>query len=192
MASASSSCVAGRPSAGSSFRAAARPVPALVDVRRHPDRARLAGHRALDRLADPPGGVRRELEALAVVKLLDGPVEADNAVLDQVAERDATTAIALRDRDHEPEIRVDHPLLRRFVAALDRLRQGDLLGSERVAPDLVEEEIEGAGRGGRSTASSSPRSKSSSTAGAPSVDEIPLLVLEQRLHFRVIQDGLDG
>ena len=45
-------------------------VPPLVDVRRHADRPRLSCDRALHRLADPPGGVGRELEALPVVELL--------------------------------------------------------------------------------------------------------------------------
>src|SRR5262245_12014065 len=45
-------------------------VELLDDVNRDPDGPRLVGERASDRLADPPGGVRRELEALAVVELL--------------------------------------------------------------------------------------------------------------------------
>ena len=45
-------------------------VELLDDVDGNPDRARLVGDRSRDRLADPPGGVRRELEALAIVELL--------------------------------------------------------------------------------------------------------------------------
>jgi hypothetical protein len=45
-------------------------VELLDDVDRDADRARLVGERAGDRLADPPGRVRGELEALAVVELL--------------------------------------------------------------------------------------------------------------------------
>jgi hypothetical protein len=59
--------------------------------------------------------------------------------------------VALRDRDHEPEIRVDHPLLGGCVAALDPLRQLDLLlrRQQRVAADLVQEELQAVrGRGG--------------------------------------------
>ena len=61
-------------------------VPALVDVRRHADRRATGSQRSAARLADPPGGVRRELEPLAPVELLDRPVEPDDAVLDQVEE----------------------------------------------------------------------------------------------------------
>jgi hypothetical protein len=43
--------------------------------------------------------------------------------------------VALRDRDHEAEVRVDHPLLGRGVAVLDPLRERDLLGRrEQLVP----------------------------------------------------------
>ena len=64
-------------------------------------------------------------------------------------------AVALRDRDHEPQVRVDHPLLRDEVAPLDALGEGDLVGGgeQLVAADLVEEELQAVGgdtaRGGR-------------------------------------------
>ena len=63
------------------------PVHALDDVDGHPDRPRLVRERAGDRLANPPGRVRRELEALAVVELLRATDEADGALLDQVEKR---------------------------------------------------------------------------------------------------------
>jgi hypothetical protein len=50
---------------------------ALDDVHRDADRARVVRDRALHRLADPPGRVRRELVAAAPVELLDGAVEAE-------------------------------------------------------------------------------------------------------------------
>jgi hypothetical protein len=119
-------------------------LPALVHVRRDADRSRLTGDRTLDRLSDPPGRVRRELEPLPPVELLDRAVEADDAVLDQVAERHTVAAVALRDVDDEPEVAVDHSLLRREIAALDPLRERDLLrrSQQRVAADLVQEELE--------------------------------------------------
>ena len=84
----------GSRSSSSSRRLRARPsfIAALVDVRRHADRAGLVRDRALAGLADPPGRVGRELEALAPVELLGGAVEADDPVLDQVAQRDALDA----------------------------------------------------------------------------------------------------
>src|SRR5207245_5645110 len=57
-------------------------VQLLDHVDRHPDRSRLVGERAGDGLPDPPRGVGRELEALAVVELLRRADEADRALLD--------------------------------------------------------------------------------------------------------------
>jgi hypothetical protein len=52
--------------------------------------------------------------------------------------------VALRDRDDETEVRVDHELLRLAVAPLDALGELDFLfGSEQlVAAGLIEEELE--------------------------------------------------
>jgi hypothetical protein len=53
--------------------------------------------------------------------------------------------VALRDRDDEAEVGVDHPLLRREVAALDALGERDLVGrgQQLVAAGLVQEQLEG-------------------------------------------------
>src|SRR4029453_17576369 len=77
----------------------------LLHVHGHADRRRLVRARALARLADPPRRVRRELEPLAVVELLDRAVEADHAVLDEIEERHAMAAVSLRDRHHQAEVR---------------------------------------------------------------------------------------
>ena len=52
--------------------------------------------------------------------------------------------VALRDRDDEPEVGLDHVLLRAHVAALDSLGERDLLirGQERHLADLAEVEPE--------------------------------------------------
>src|SRR5215218_713906 len=84
--------------------------PALVDMRRHADRRRLVRDGALARLPDPPGGVGRELVAPAPVELLDGAVQPDHALLDEIAERQPMALVALRDRDHQAEVGIDHPL----------------------------------------------------------------------------------
>jgi hypothetical protein len=131
-----------------SSRSAPRDLPlALADVHGDPDRARLVGQAALDRLPDPEGRVRRELVALAPVELLGGADQPEDALLDQVEERELLALVLLRDRDDEPQVRVDHALLRPEVALLDPLRELDLLvgRQERIAPDLVEEELEGIG-----------------------------------------------
>jgi len=83
----SSASVAGRPSFSS--RAGAGLLQAgerVASVDRQPDRATSVGDAPGDRLADPPRGIRRELEALAPVELLDGVHQAEVALLDQVEE----------------------------------------------------------------------------------------------------------
>ena len=123
-------------------------VQLLDDVDGHPDRAPLVGERAGDRLADPPRRVRRELVALAPVELLGGADEADRPLLDQIEERQPLVAVALRDRDDEAEVRLDHLLLRAVVAALDPLRELDLLGGGQQLDlaDVLEEELQRVGR----------------------------------------------
>src|SRR3954467_9817393 len=93
-------------------------VQLLDDVDRDADRARLVGERAGDRLADPPGRVRGELEALAVVELLRRARQAERALLDQVQEREALVAVVLGDRDPQTQVGLDHLLRGVEVAAL--------------------------------------------------------------------------
>ena len=119
----------------------------LDDVDGHPDRPRLVGERPRDGLADPPGGVGRELVAPAPVELLDGADQAERAFLDQVEERQALVAVVLRDRDDEPQVGLDHPLLGERVVGLDPLRELDLLGGgqQRMATGLAQEELQRVG-----------------------------------------------
>ena len=133
------------------LRGAPQLQPALLHVDRDPDRVGLVRDRTLTGLADPPRRIRRELEALPVVELLDRAVEADRAVLDQVEQRQAVALVALGDRDDEAQVRVRHPLLGGVVAALDPLRERDLLGGgqQLVAADLVQKELQAVGRARR-------------------------------------------
>ena len=147
--SAISSAVGSRPELGDELAlGAADLVELLDDVDRDADRARLVGQRAGDRLADPPGRVGRELEALAVVELLRRADEAERALLDEVQERQALVAVVLGDRDDQAQVRLDHLLLGVEVAALDALGEVDLL-LRREQPDLadvLQEQLKGVGR----------------------------------------------
>src|SRR5215217_6205178 len=107
------------------------------------DRACLVGERASYRLAYPPSGVRRELESSAVVEFLGGSHQADCALLDEVEEGQAPVAIALGNRDDQPEVGANHVLSRLVVAALDLLRKFDLLGGREEIDlgDVPEEEL---------------------------------------------------
>ena len=122
----------------------------LVHVHGHADDGGLVRDRALAGLADPPGGVGRELEPAPPVELLDRAIQPDDAVLDQIEQAQPVALVALGDRDHEAEVRVDHPLLRCRVAALDALRERDLLrrGEQRVAAGAVHEQGQRVGGAG--------------------------------------------
>ena len=117
---------------------------ALPDVNRQPDRPALVREAALDRLADPEGRVGGELVALAPVELLRGADQAEDALLDEVEQRQLVALVALGQRDHQPQVGVDHALLRLEVAALDPLGELDLLlrRQERVPADVAQEELE--------------------------------------------------
>ena len=143
-----------------------QPCERVARVHREPDRAARVRDAAGDRLADPPRGVRGELEALAPVELLDRVHQAEVALLDQVQQREARGLVLLGDRDDEAQVRLHEgalgivavpdvlaelTLLGRgqglaagfqlgagFVAALDLLGEADLvvLGEQRVLPDI--------------------------------------------------------
>jgi hypothetical protein len=110
-------------------------------VHRDADRAGLVRNPTLDRLADPPRGVGRELVAAAVVELLGGADQAEHAVLDQVQEGQALALVVLRDRDHEPQVRADHAVLGVMIAALDPFGELHLFlrGQQAMPSDLVQE-----------------------------------------------------
>ena len=92
-------------------RGAHQLVDRLDHVHRNADRARLVGDRAGDRLADPPGGIGRELVAAAIFEFVDRLHQADIAFLDQIEELQAAVGVFLGDRDHQPQIGLDHLLL---------------------------------------------------------------------------------
>jgi hypothetical protein len=92
-------------------------------VHRDADRAALIGHGAGDRLANPPGGVGAELEAAAVLELVDRPHQAGVAFLDQVQEAQAAVAILLGDRDDQPQVAFGQFPLGLLVLGIDHLEE---------------------------------------------------------------------
>ena len=64
--------------------------------------------------------------------------------LDQIEERQPLVAVVLRDRDDQPQVGLDHRLLCVRIAALDALRELDLLcgGQQRVASGVAEEQLQ--------------------------------------------------
>ena len=75
------------------------------------DHARLLCDTPGDGLADPPGRVGGELEALGVVELLDGADQAGIAFLDEVEHRQLRPGVLARDGDDEPQVGLDELLL---------------------------------------------------------------------------------
>src|SRR5581483_3649199 len=125
---------------------------ALDDVHGDADSARVIRDGALHRLPDPPSRVGRELVPAAPVELLDGAIQTERPLLDQIEERHAEAAVAFGDRHDEPQVRLDHAPLGAPVATLDRLREHDFLvrGQELVLADVGEEELQAVARAGRS------------------------------------------
>ena len=94
-----SSVVGSRPNSCSSRLATLRSFDQHVDhVHRNANRAGLIGNRAGNRLANPPRGVRAELEAAAILVLIDGSHQAGVAFLNQVQEAQAAVAVLLGDQ----------------------------------------------------------------------------------------------
>src|SRR5262245_19057370 len=86
-------------------------VERLHHVHGNADGPRLIGDGARDRLADPPGGIRRELVTALVLEFLDRAHEADVSLLDQVQELQPAMQIALGDRHHQAQVGLDQLLL---------------------------------------------------------------------------------
>ena len=86
-----------------------------------------------DRLLDPPGGVRRELEALSPVELAHGVDQAEVALLDEIEKGQVRGLVPLGDRDHETQVGVDELLARGFARAATAARSWRLRAAFSVA-----------------------------------------------------------
>src|SRR3954468_7750387 len=87
-----------------------------------------------ERTPNPPDRVCRELQATAMVELLDGADEADGALQHEVVVGRSTPAIPLRKPVHEPQVALDHRSLGREVTAFDALaRRTSSAGGRRGA-----------------------------------------------------------
>jgi hypothetical protein len=83
------------------------------------------------------------------VILFGGANQAERALLDQVEERQPLVAVVLGDRHDQAQVGLDHVLLGLCVAALDALRELDLLGrgQERHPADVAQEDLQQVGSG---------------------------------------------
>jgi hypothetical protein len=97
--------------------------------------------------------------------------------------------VPLRDRDDQPEVRVDHPLLRRRVASLDPLGELDLLlgGQERPASRLVQEELKRVRRRDREVAVHVGALLALAAAVVAQLDPALLGLVVERPHLILVQ-----
>jgi hypothetical protein len=73
-------------------------------VHRDADGAALVRHRASNRLANPPRGVRAELEASAILELINRAHQAGVAFLDQIQKAQTAIAIFLGNTHHQAQV----------------------------------------------------------------------------------------
>src|SRR6266487_476527 len=97
-------------------------VDRLHHVHRDPDRPSLVRDRPGDRLPNPPGRVRGELETFGVVELLNRTDETQVDFLHQVAEQHAADDEALVDGDDQPQVGLDQLLLGQLALPFDPLQ----------------------------------------------------------------------
>jgi hypothetical protein len=109
-------------------------------VERQAHHAALLGERLQDGLADPPHGVRDELEAARLVEALGGLDQTVVALVDQVGEGEALPLILFGDRHHEAQVGPHEAMEGLGVALPDALGEVDLHGrrQERNLADLLE------------------------------------------------------
>src|ERR1700733_1191376 len=104
----------------------------LVDgfnhVHRNTDGPGLIGNGTRNRLANPPGGVGRELVTTTVFELIDRLHQPDVAFLDQIEELQATVGVLLGNRNDESQVSLDQLALGLLGVhiALDHLALGAL------------------------------------------------------------------
>ena len=72
-----------------------------------PNSASLVGDRTRNRLPDPPGRIRAELESAMVIKFLDRPDQSEISFLDQIEKSETPGRLAFGDRDDQPKIGFD-------------------------------------------------------------------------------------
>src|SRR5688500_9409720 len=77
-------------------------IQVLDDVRRQANGPASVDDRPRDRLSNPPGRIRRELEAAAILELVDRLHQTEIAFLNQIEEWQVRVLVALRDRHYEP------------------------------------------------------------------------------------------
>ena len=126
---------------------AAETLDFVDEVDRETDRLALVGQGPADGLLDPPAGVGAELHPTAGLEAVHGLHQAEVALGDEVENRQAAVVVVGGDFHHEAEIRFDHQLAGRLVAAANATGEFDLLGAieEGGLTDALEVGLKGGG-----------------------------------------------
>jgi hypothetical protein len=108
-------------------------------VHRQADGARLIHERAINVLADPPGGIGGKAEAALRVEFLEGVHQTQIAFLDQVQQGQTAVQVMLGDVHHQAQVALDHLLACCVVTVAYAPRQRQFLigRQQRMAADLV-------------------------------------------------------
>ncbi len=115
-------------------------IDGLHHMDRDPDGPGLVGDGPGDGLTDPPGGIGREFEALAVVKFLHSLDQPQVPLLNQIQEQHSAAHIALGNADHQTQVRLCQTLFGLFISQFQPLGQVDLLlsGEQGHLADLFQ------------------------------------------------------
>ena len=123
-------------------------IDGLHHVHRNADGAGLVRNGAGNGLANPPGGIGGEFEALGVIELIHRLDQAQVALLDQIQELHAAAHIPLGNRDHQTQVGLAQALLGALAlgaALLNVLGQLDLLiaGQQGHPADFLQVDLHG-------------------------------------------------
>lgn len=97
----------------------------------NPDRSRLIGNGACNRLSDPPRSIRTEFITFAIIKFFNGFHQAHVSFLDQIKEQHTASDIPFCDTDNKPQVRFSQSAFRFFVTFFNLLSVGDFFFAER-------------------------------------------------------------
>ena len=96
-------------------------------MHRNADGTGLIGNGTRDGLTDPPGRIGRELESLAIVKLLHRLDQTEVALLDQIQKQHAPSDILLGNRYDKTQVRRNQEIPRRLITFFDALGNARLI-----------------------------------------------------------------
>ena len=104
------------------------------------DRSGLIRNSACDGLANPPGRICAELEALRIIEFIDGLNKSQITFLDQIEKLHAASEVTLGNGNNETKVRLDQHILGVLISDKHALCKILLLvrGQKRYFSDLLQ------------------------------------------------------